>query len=318
MEHRHARLAIALTVIAMLAGATGARAADVSSTDRFRNAFLAGALTRTTPRYPPEARAAGVEGTVTVVAHVTPAGRVRGMEIEESIPMLDQAALDCVRQWTFRTPRYDGEPIGMRATIPIRFRLEGRPTGAAVPHAGHGPGGNWDVPMPGWYFDEAHAPDGQSIQLHHRSRDSLWIECLGRWQSEGTFADSAYRGTIAWLPSAADRQYRWRRNDADSLYRGAHGTLVAKLLPDGWLDASFEFGPKGPPPYSLRLKPSIGDQGSYSWDVPTYSPIRHPVWPPARDSTAGQEEHPVWPPTRSKPNAAILPAAPAHADSTGR
>jgi len=280
-------------------------------------------LTRTAPVYPPEARAAGVEGTVTVVAHIDSDGRVRGTEVKESVPLLDQAALDCVSHWTFRTPLFDGQPSEMEAIVPVRFRMEG---GAArvARRAAHGrTAGDWDVPLPGYYSLADGGAYGAGLELHHRCRDSVWIECPKHWTSTGVFTDSTYRGTISWSPDAGNslRSGTLTVDAGDSLHRGARGTLTVTLLPSGNLKLSSDYGPHGPPPVCATYEPcmeALRDGPSFSWSVPPPTSIRHPVWPPPDDPTARQEEHPIWPPTRSKPNADILPAAPARTDSTER
>jgi protein TonB len=61
-------------------------------------------LKRVDPVYPPDARAAGVEGTVVVTFSLDAVGRPRDVQVLESAPMLDEAALSALRQWQFSTP----------------------------------------------------------------------------------------------------------------------------------------------------------------------------------------------------------------------
>jgi protein TonB len=81
------------------------------------------ALTRVAPQYPNIAREAGVEGTVLVQALIDRAGRVHETRVQKSIPMLDQAAVDAVRQWTFKPARAKGVAVAVWVAIPVRFRL---------------------------------------------------------------------------------------------------------------------------------------------------------------------------------------------------
>ena len=53
------------------------------------------------PVYPPIARANGIAGTVVVDATVDSSGRVGDPLVRQSVPMLDQAAVDAIRQWRF-------------------------------------------------------------------------------------------------------------------------------------------------------------------------------------------------------------------------
>ena len=78
------------------------------------------------PVYPEEARKAGVEGVVIVEASIAPDGTVSAAKVLRSIPMLDQAALDAVRQWLFSPP---GRAVV--TTVTIRFTLDDTEKAAA-------------------------------------------------------------------------------------------------------------------------------------------------------------------------------------------
>jgi TonB family protein len=84
------------------------------------------ALTRTAPHYPEDARRAGVTGTVLVQALVGRDGHVRDTRIIRSIPLLDQAAIDAVRQWVFKPAAAKGEPVEVWVAVPIKFSIDGR------------------------------------------------------------------------------------------------------------------------------------------------------------------------------------------------
>ena len=53
------------------------------------------------PVYPSVPQSARVQGTVVVRLVIAPDGSVHDATVERSIPLLDQAALDAVRQWAF-------------------------------------------------------------------------------------------------------------------------------------------------------------------------------------------------------------------------
>jgi TonB family protein len=72
--------------------------------------------------YPDIARQAGVEGTVVVQALVGLDGRVRDTRIVRSIPMLNGAAQEAVRQWRFKPAATGGGPVATWVSIPISFR----------------------------------------------------------------------------------------------------------------------------------------------------------------------------------------------------
>ena len=56
------------------------------------------------PVHPPVVRAAGIHGVVVVEATVGASGRITEARVVHSIPLLDQAALDAIRQWEFVPP----------------------------------------------------------------------------------------------------------------------------------------------------------------------------------------------------------------------
>jgi protein TonB len=75
------------------------------------------------PVYPAIARAARAQGTVILEAVITKEGRVRDVRIEHSIPMLDAAAMDAVRQWQYTVPTLNGQPVDVRMTVTVHFEL---------------------------------------------------------------------------------------------------------------------------------------------------------------------------------------------------
>ena len=72
--------------------------------------------------YPDIARQAGVEGTVVVQALVGTDGRVRDTRIVRSIPMLNGAAVEAVRQWRFKPAATGAGPVATWVSVPITFR----------------------------------------------------------------------------------------------------------------------------------------------------------------------------------------------------
>ena len=76
------------------------------------------------PTYPEIARAARVEGTIIMEAVIDTSGRVTQLRVLRSVPMLDQAALDAVRQWRYTPSLYGGHPVSVLMTITVRFQLQ--------------------------------------------------------------------------------------------------------------------------------------------------------------------------------------------------
>jgi protein TonB len=80
-------------------------------------------LVHVSPRYPPVAQAAHVEGLVVLDAVIDTAGRVTDVRVTHSIRLLDEAAIDAVRQWRFTPTLLNGEPVSILLTVSVRFTL---------------------------------------------------------------------------------------------------------------------------------------------------------------------------------------------------
>jgi len=76
------------------------------------------------PVYPPEARDARVQGVVIIEARIEPDGRVGSANVLRSVPLLDQAALDAVRQWEFMPTLLNGEPVPVIMTVTVQFTMQ--------------------------------------------------------------------------------------------------------------------------------------------------------------------------------------------------
>ncbi|HKA53845.1 MAG TPA: energy transducer TonB [Candidatus Binatia bacterium] len=82
-------------------------------------------ISQTVPRYPERARLLGVAGLVRLEAILSREGRIeQGIKVLESIPLLDEAASDALRQWRFTPARDDsGRPVRVILEVPFRFTL---------------------------------------------------------------------------------------------------------------------------------------------------------------------------------------------------
>jgi len=75
------------------------------------------------PLYPSIAQTARVEGMVIIETTIGPTGRVLDARVIKSIPLLDDAALEAVRQWEFTPTLLNGSPVPVVLTVTVSFKL---------------------------------------------------------------------------------------------------------------------------------------------------------------------------------------------------
>jgi TonB family protein len=73
------------------------------------------------PVYPAIAQTARVTGSVTIEATIGEDGKVSDAKVVRSVPLLDQAALDAVRQWEYMPTLLNGVPVPVLTTITVNF-----------------------------------------------------------------------------------------------------------------------------------------------------------------------------------------------------
>jgi protein TonB len=76
------------------------------------------------PLYPPLARASHVHGIVIIEATIDVRGNVESARVLRSVALLDQAALDAVRQWKFSPTLLNGVAVPIVMTVTVNFRLD--------------------------------------------------------------------------------------------------------------------------------------------------------------------------------------------------
>lgn len=77
----------------------------------------------TRPIYPQDAFVKKIEGTVVVEILIDANGRVVRARVLQSIPALDNAALQTVQQWMFQPAVKHGRPVSTVAQAPVTFRI---------------------------------------------------------------------------------------------------------------------------------------------------------------------------------------------------
>ena len=75
------------------------------------------------PSYPPIAQAAKISGTVIVEALIAEDGSVRDVKVLKSVPLLDAAATEAVRQWRFTPTLLNGVPVQVIMSVTVSFTL---------------------------------------------------------------------------------------------------------------------------------------------------------------------------------------------------
>jgi protein TonB len=76
------------------------------------------------PVYPPIAQTARVQGIVIIEATIGPDGQVTNARILRSVPLLDEAALEAVRQWQYTPTLLNGVPVPVIMTVTVQFTLQ--------------------------------------------------------------------------------------------------------------------------------------------------------------------------------------------------
>jgi protein TonB len=75
------------------------------------------------PVYPDAAVEARIEGVVILECLISPQGRVREINVLRGVPLLEEAAIDAVRQWVYTPTLVDGVPVPVLMTVTVRFDL---------------------------------------------------------------------------------------------------------------------------------------------------------------------------------------------------
>jgi protein TonB len=76
------------------------------------------------PVFPPGVFADRIRGTVIIEATIGTDGKVRDAKILHSVPALDHAALDAVRQWEYAPSLIDGLPVAIVFTVIVNFVIQ--------------------------------------------------------------------------------------------------------------------------------------------------------------------------------------------------
>jgi protein TonB len=75
------------------------------------------------PVYPPLAAEGRIEGVVVLECLLDTRGRVQQVKVVRGVPLLEEAAVEAVRQWAYTPTLVGGEPVEVILTVTVTFRL---------------------------------------------------------------------------------------------------------------------------------------------------------------------------------------------------
>jgi TonB family protein len=75
------------------------------------------------PVYPPDAKAARIQGVVKLSAVIAKEGTISKLEVISGHPLLVPAALEAVKGWVYETTLLNGNPVEVLTQIDVNFTL---------------------------------------------------------------------------------------------------------------------------------------------------------------------------------------------------
>jgi protein TonB len=78
-------------------------------------------ISSASPAYPESAKAAGVQGVVLLQAQISKDGVVEDLRVISGHVLLNDAAIQAVRQWRYRPQVINGQAIPVVTTITVNF-----------------------------------------------------------------------------------------------------------------------------------------------------------------------------------------------------
>lgn len=159
--------------------------------------------------YPPDAQANGVRGIVILDLTIDTNGKVTAVDVIRSIPGLDDAAIEAVKQWEYEPVKVGGKPVAVKHTVPITFmmpvpeitRQEGIPEfrQGAVPAFPKGVDARGTVSATAEVTIDA---DGRVVEAEIRGGNPPYTEALLQAVRTWVFAPDPKRGVISFRVQA--------------------------------------------------------------------------------------------------------------------
>jgi protein TonB len=75
------------------------------------------------PIYPEIAKQARVQGVVILEATIGSRGDVTAVRVLRGVPLLDQSAIDAVKQWVYEPTMLNGVPVPVIMTVTVSYKL---------------------------------------------------------------------------------------------------------------------------------------------------------------------------------------------------
>ncbi|HTC35642.1 MAG TPA: M56 family metallopeptidase [Bryobacteraceae bacterium] len=87
------------------------------------NVQQANLVSKITPVYPPLAKQARIQGTVSLYALIGKDGHIEDLSVIQGHPLLVQATLDAVQDWVYKPTLLNGNPVEVLTQIDVNFTL---------------------------------------------------------------------------------------------------------------------------------------------------------------------------------------------------
>jgi protein TonB len=81
-------------------------------------------ISKVDPVYPEKAKEKGIRGNVGLTVRVDKSGHVEDVRLAFSIPLLDQAAIDAVKQWKFEPTIIKNKAVSVVFPVLVPFELK--------------------------------------------------------------------------------------------------------------------------------------------------------------------------------------------------
>lgn len=93
-------------------------------TEEYLVSEMPSVLSEVRPAYPPEARAKGLEGSVSLDVLIDESGKVRQVTVIGGPEIFQTGAIEAMKKFKFRPAKVDGKSVAVRIRYSLKFQLE--------------------------------------------------------------------------------------------------------------------------------------------------------------------------------------------------